>query len=234
MRNDQLKQELKAAFSAPQPRRKAEFLRQAPVPSISNVTFIWMQLRFLRRSFLLLSAAAFGVLLLFSTSVKPEMLWLISAVSPFLALSILTTKWRSYTCGMEELEFATRFSLKSLMLARMGSLSALHAMILLAGTLCLGRHGVWLLEAGAYLLLPYCTTISVALPLTRKYHGRELPYLCVFVSALVSAGVMAVHSCTLHLTMAFAMLVLAIEGFIIVSEIAKFIRQTEELSWNYN
>ena len=234
MKNRELKQALKAAFDAPAPEKKAAFLQRLETPPISNAAFVWMQLRYLRIPGLLVSALGFAMLLLCGISPKEEVLWVVSAFSPFLALSVSGEVRRSYAHGMEELEFATRFSLKSFVLARMGCLSALNGLLLLAMVLVLGRSGVWILKAGVFLLFPYCTTISISLPLTRKYHGRGTSYFCVFASALVSACVICVHVNAIAYNVIALALALAAEIVVIASESAKLIHQTEELTWNYN
>lgn len=226
--------ELRATFEAPAPQEKTAFLRKLETQPISNAAFVWMQLRYMRGSILLISALGFVMLLLCGIAPKPETLWIFSALSPFLACSVLGVARRSYVCGMEELEFATRFSLKSVMLARMGCLFVLNGLALLTMILFLGSSGFWILKTGVYLLLPYCSTISISLPLTRKYHGKFVSYLCIFVSAVVSACVVYVQiNAIVFSTLVIAILLVA-ELLVIVSESAKLIHQTEDLTWNYN
>ena len=50
---------------------------------------------------------------------EKDVLWIISALIPFIAMSILTENARSGIYLMAELEMAARFSLKSVILARM-------------------------------------------------------------------------------------------------------------------
>ena len=48
-----------------------------------------------------------------------NVLWITAALLPFVALLAVTEGTRSAVYGMEELELATRFSLKSVLLARL-------------------------------------------------------------------------------------------------------------------
>lgn len=229
-----IKQELSAAFATPKPRKKELFLQQYPAPAISNLTLLIRQIRYMRWTIVLLSGMVFAIVLLCSFSANPTLLWMGAAASPFIALSVLTARCRSYRHGMEELEFSTRFSLKSVMLARLAALAGLHAVLLLVLLMVLGSRGFHLLRSGLYLLLPYCTTISIALPLTRKFHGEKLPRLCVTIALTVSGMVWLLHPYAVQLTVVCGLLVLAIEAMIIIAESVTFIRQTEELSWNYS
>lgn len=234
MKNQELKQELKTVFQAPAPQKKTAFLRTMEKQPISNTAFVWMQLRYMRVSILLTSTIGFALLLLCGIDPKPEILRVFSAFSPFLALTVLGAAQRSYSCGMEEMEFATRFSLKSVVLARMGCISVLNGLLLLAMVLILGRTEIWVLKSGVSLLLPYFTTISISLPLTRKYHGKGTSYFCVFASALVSVCTIYVQISAIELSIIGIAAVLTAEVIVIVSESAKLIHQTEELTWNYN
>ena len=58
-----------------------------------------------------------------------DSVWVISSMLPLIALCAVTESARSKTYGMAELEQASRFSLKSVMLARMGIMSFLHFII---------------------------------------------------------------------------------------------------------
>lgn len=232
--NNNLKYTLKHSFDAPPPQKKAEFLRQFASPAISNAEFVWMQLRYMRKSILLISVIGFALILFYELYPNPEFLWVFSALSPFLAMTVVITTRRSYACGMEEMEYVTRFSLKSVVLARMGCLSVLNGVILLAIMFIPGQNGFRFLKAGIYMLLPYCTTISLALPLTRKYHGSRASYFCVFASALVSACVVYLQFSAIHISTVIVGILFAAEIAVIISESVKLIRQMEDLTWNYN
>ena len=233
MQNKELKNRLCAAFDAPQPRKKQAFLRQFPAASISCGQFLRMQLRWLPFGAVALSVAVCTALIVFCRVTEPESVWTASAFAPFLTLGVLSVRYRSFVHGMEELEFAARFSLKSVTLARMGALALLDLALLLCAALLL-RIGGGVLRTGLALLLPYCTTVCIALPLTRRWHGWETPVLCIATAAVVCCGVLLLRRWSVALPTALALLLIAAELALIVFESAKFIRQTEELTWNCN
>lgn len=234
MKQSNLKKALNAAFTPPPPQRKEAFLNRFPSPRISCLAFVWMQLRYLRGTVAALSLLCLGAGLLGSLFFRPEQLWVLSASSPVLALTVLTALCRSRVWGMEELEQATRFSLKSVLLARMGSLALLHSSLLSLELLFLNRAGVGLLKAGLYLLLPYCTTISVALPLTRKFHGAQMSGCCLGVAVAASCSVWLLRRLAALGTPAVLMPVLALEIWGILRESSKLFTDMEEPVWSYS
>ena len=233
MRNTELRNRLNAAFAAPQPQSKQAFLRQFPAAPITCGQFLRMQLRWLPRGASALSVALCAALIVFCRAVEPEAVWIASALAPFLTLGVLSARYRSFAHGMEELEFAARFSLKSVTLARMGALALLDLALLLIAALLLPTGG-GALRTGLALLLPYCTTVCIALPLTRFWRGWETPALCIAAAASVCCGVIVLRRIGVALPAAFALLLIAAELALIVFEGTKFIHQTEELTWNCN
>ena len=233
MRNSEFKARLCATFDAPQPQRKQDFLRQFPAAPVSCGQFLRMQLRWLPFGAAALSVAVCAALIIFCRAVEPEAVWLASALAPFLTLGVLSARYRSFAHGMEELEIAARFSLKSVTLARTGALALLDLALLLCAALLL-RIGGGVLRTGLALLLPYCTTVCIALPLTRRWRGWETPVLCIATAAVVCCGVLLLRRCSVVLPTAFALLLIAAELAFIALESAKFIHQTEELTWNCN
>ena len=233
MQTKELKNRLQAAFTAPQPQRKQEVLRQFPAAPVSCGQFLRMQLRWLPFGAAALSAAICAALIVFCRVVNPESVWTASAFAPFLTLGVLSARYRSFAHGMEELEFAARFSLKSVTLARMGALALLDLALLLL-TAALLPFGGGVLRTGLALLLPYCTTVCIALPLTRFWRGWETPALCIAAAGSVCCGVIVLRRWRVVLPAALALLLMAAELALIVFESAKFIRRTEELTWNCN
>lgn len=114
--------------------------------------------------------------------------WVLSAITPFLAVALMAEGLRSEICGMAELEMATRFSLKSLILARMAVMGSVHLALLVLNTFIGYRQGgIPLLHAGVYLLVPYLLTNATGLYLARRIRGRECIYGILAVAAVVAA-----------------------------------------------
>lgn len=191
-----LKQELKQAFAAPlpDPREKARFLKTLPQPPIPMWQFLLIQITYLRKRVLILSLLFLLPVLTDARHMDPDMLWTISALIPFLALLAVTESTRSTVYGMQEFELSTRFSLKSVMLARMSVLGLLDAFVLC----CLipfyaAGSKLSLLQTGLYLLVPYLLTVNGSLWISRRFHSREALYGCFCIAAVISMAGCAIH-----------------------------------------
>ena len=104
---------------------------------------------------------------------NPNVLWITAALLPFVALLAVTEGTRSAVYGMEELELATRFSLKSVLLARLCLVGSLHAALLLCLTLlCRGDWGglLWTDRGVSFGPLTFLTAYG-GLWLSRRLRG---------------------------------------------------------------
>ena len=197
MRNTVTRTELRAAFAAPPPAGKRAFVRGLPRPRPGTAALVWQQLRWLRphawlTAALALLAAVFGARLL-----RADTLWVLSALTPFLAVTLVTESGRAHRCGMAELEMAAAFPLHSILLARMALLGALHTALL--GMLTAAARAVPLPGAGApgslpwpralaFVLLPYLLTAMLGLALCRRLNGDAL-WPCLGAALAVAVGV---------------------------------------------
>lgn len=237
--NRYLKQEIKKAFEVPLPdqQEKAQFLRAIPQPHISMLQFILAQVAYLRKWVLVFSVLLLLPALISACHTDPDTLWLISSLLPFLGLLAVTENTRSAVYEMQEFEMSARFSLKSVVLARMSVLGLLDAIVICCLIpLCGIGNDLSLLQTGIYLLVPYLLTVNISLYLARCFHGREALYGCMFTAVLVSVG-----SCGLHLFADFIYQFSYLHWWILFTvfligktarEIYHTIKQTEELAWN--
>lgn len=195
--NRYLKQELKKAFAVPlpDPQKKARFLRTLPQSSIPMRRFVLTQTAYLRKWVLVLSVLFLLPTMRSNRDMNMDTLWCISALIPFLALLAVTESTRSAVYGMQEFEMSTRFSIKSVLLARMSILGLLDAFVLCA-MIPFYAAGIKLslLQTGLYLLVPYLLTANSSLWIARRFHGREALYGCLCAAAVVS-----ISSCFLRL-----------------------------------
>lgn len=187
--NRRLKRTLAASFSPPPPQRKTVFLRTLPQPDLSLGTFLWNQIPYLRKRTWLLSCGVLLPAVWGGSYMNPNVLWITAALLPFVALLAVTEGTRSAVYGMEELELATRFSLKSVLLARLCLVGSLHAVLLLCLTLlCRGTGAASFGRTVVYLLVPYLLTAYGGLWLSRRLRGREMVYGTAVLAVLVSSG----------------------------------------------
>lgn len=231
----ELKTNFKRIYEAPPPRDKEEFFHRIGEPELTHLDFLWMQAHYIRKGNWILSAAFFFLALIGLNRSGLEVLWPISAFVPFLALSVIAESSRSLRYGMEELELSSRFSLKAIVMARMGMTGLGNLMLLMILTAFVWRQSS-LLEAGVHLLLPYLMAAFLELVLIRKLSGRESLYSCIGITVLSSSsfmlmGVMDISVMGIMRSGYWAVL-LAGTAVLAGREIKKLLQQSEELVWN--
>lgn len=237
--NRYLKKKIKKAFEVPIPdgQVKEQFLRTLPQPHIGMWQFILTQTAYLRKWVLLLSVMILLPALMGVHHINKNNLWNISALIPFLALLAVTENTRSTMYGMYEFEMSSRFSLKSVLLARMSVLGLLDVVIIcLLIPLCGVGSNISLLQTGIYIIVPYLFTVNISLWIVRHFNGNEALYGCMSVAVSVSLGNFVIHRIAdyiyqfSYIQWWIILLVLLIGKM--VQEIYKTIKQTEELAWN--
>lgn len=187
--NKTIRRQLKTAFAAPEPQRKNAFLRACRRREIGMGTLYLIQARYISPAAWALSAAALFLGALLPAGTKESHIWTASAVMPVLALAVLTEGHKSRACRMTELEAAARFSLSTVMMARMAILGVCHLVIIVLLAL---TAGVGFTRNLVYLLVPYLLTANLGSVICRRTRGREAVYGCAAVSAAVSmAGITA-------------------------------------------
>lgn len=246
MTDKQLKRALKAVYQPPEPPRKQRFLSRFAHPYLSNLQFMTIQLHYLTKWSLLLSVLVL-LLSLFVLTFNPstttfQELWIVSALLPFVALSTVAEVNRSAVYHMEELEQATRFSLKAVLLARMGLLGLGNTALLLCIGVVNALMGLFTpMQTLFCLVTPYLLTVFLCLSIVRRWHGGENGYLCGAVSGLVSilCLVMSIkyEQCTQLLNSALPLLITALLALCTLWESKRYfttINTTtlEELTWN--
>lgn len=234
------KRALQDAFAAPEPVDKKRFLKSIPSQQISHVEFMLQQIRYIRKRILLISGVIFGIVLLsiyFTEFIEKDVLWVISAMMPFLALTIVTEQERSVVYGMEELEMASRFSLKSVVFARMGIIGMFHFLVVcLLIPFSFYNSTYTFLQTGVYMIVPYLLTTLLGLMVVRKMRGKESVYLCMGIAVAVSgAYIILSNHCIFWFKGEYLwgwIIVLVVLVWAVVTEECKIMKQTEESIWN--
>lgn len=234
---DKWKDGLKQAFDAPRPVKKGDFLRHMDLPRIPVHEFLFVQMGYICKwswwiSILVFTASVLGLAFLPGT-----VLWLISGLTPILALTIISENGRSELYKMAELEMATRFSLRSVTFARLAILGLMNLLILLV----LLPIGLWNgtaapFAAALYIITPFLLTSFIGLYIVRNFRGQEAIYACVGTSVGISISLFLSHNVIpfiyreecLCVWMAAALALLLGNG----KQCVAMIKKTEELAWN--
>ena len=235
--NLNLKRELEKVFEAPAPTRKEEFLKKIPQTEISNQSFVMAQFGYIPKYVWGIFSFTFGIAIVYGCFMEKDVLWMISALIPFIALSILTENARSGIYLMAELEMAARFLFFIVILARMGILGASHLLLLMfLIPLCAMYNLGTVFQVGLYILVPYMLTVFIGLWVTRRIHGMESMYVCMGIAVGVSAINIFVQR-IFSIVYEMEYMPIWIIGFVflsvlVVREMKKSIEQTEELTWS--
>lgn len=187
--NGKMKMQLKEYFAAPEPENKRKFIDSLPAEPVGFLAFLLSQAAYIPKWVWVLSAGIFSLALTGAGYMKKDILWSISACMPLLALALVTESGRSRTWGMAELELSSRFSLRSVLLARLGILGIADLLLfLLLLPLAYMNGDKPLFETGVYMLCPYLLTVFLGLLANRRVGGREGAWLCGAIALGVGLG----------------------------------------------
>ena len=186
MRHD-IKRILDGSFAAPEPKRKEEFLRDIGRTPISTFAFMKLQISYIRKRVWILSVIVMMLAIVSKKYVGADCIWVISAMMPFVAISMVSENNRSEIYGMAELEQTSRFSLKSVMYARLVIVGISH-LILLSFIIPFVGNGILMphMQIGIYIVVPYLLASTLGLSAVRRNRGKENSYYCFGISCMVS------------------------------------------------
>lgn len=231
------KDELRQAFDAPRPLEKRKFLRNLKLPGMSVHEFMFSQIGYIRKwvwcvSVLILTVSVLGFAFLPGT-----VLWLISGLTPLLALTSISESGHSELYKMAELEMATRFSLRSVVFARLAILGLVN-LLLLGILMLIGLQNgtVAPFAAALYIITPFLLTTFAGLYIVSKFRGQGAMYACVGTSVGISIFLFIAHNIIpfiyrrqcLTTWMIIALALLFGNG----KQYIAIIKKTEELAWN--
>lgn len=228
-----LKEELELYFEAPKPKNKRSFVRQYGLPQIDLFRLVGMQAGYISKWVWIFSAALCVLTYMVAEIADPKYVSAVLAFIPFLVMLSVTESIRSYRYGMEELELAARFSLKSIVMARMVLLGICNMVVLVCLMFWLGNKAQMNV---LYIMTPYFLTAGGGLFIARNVRGNESTFLCFVVAALV---------CLLELYLPWQFAVLFTPEYVWMwliicifavgatgRESYRMIRMTEDLAWS--
>ena len=195
------------AFSAPTPQRKVEFLEylqkenmyreniqsqkvqstNTAKASIGIGFCILSQIAYIRKWVYLVSLLILALAVKVADYADTDSVRAVAAMMPFIALCMVTESTRSETYGMAELEMASRFSIKTIMLARFGTIGFVHMILLcILIPVVVHRALISFIHAGIYLLVPYLAASVLEFAAVRRFRGKEAISVCMSISVMVS------------------------------------------------
>lgn len=235
--NKELKKALKEIYGAPTAQRKEEFLKSIHQPSITNSSFVFLQIRYIRKLNWVFSVLIFLLALFGTKYLEEDILWCVSAFMPMLALLFVTEDGRSETYKMAELELSTRFSLKSVLFARLGILGLSNCILICTFVPFLQINNNFnIFQTAIYLFVPYLLTAFLGLFASRKTNDIQTNLISISIACSISIIYLILYKSiatlyTNQLLLLWIILFFVCVGGIVV-EYLKRINNTEELVWN--
>ncbi len=195
MNGKRIEARIRAVCDVPVPEGKDAFLRElrdrCGHRNVSPWRFVLTQSRYIRKRVWLVSAFALAIALLKIRAAGLETIALVCAVMPFVSGLSVWESLRSRLYGMDEMEGATRFSLRGILLARTAAVGLVHVLLLLCATLLLaGSAGYGYAMTGALITIPYLLSSVLGMEAERTEWGRKSALPGMGISALTSLGVL--------------------------------------------
>ena len=192
-----LKEAIREAYYIPPPDKKDTFIREyrkkTGYQKTGICSIIWKQAAYIRKYVWLLTFAVFGVAVIGLETDYSQTVLLIAAIMPYVSALALLETFRSSFYGMNELEKATRFSLKGILFARTAVIGIAHITMLLCLVLMIGkRESFGYLMTGAVITIPYLVSSIISMEIERTPYGRDHAYASIVVAAMVSGLVYVV------------------------------------------
>lgn len=189
-----IKKEIYKAAEPPEPQNRDSFLKSLPYPKLTYPEFVLSQIVYIRKRMWAISA--FVILAgVFTVCVVPYremvLLWVLSSLTPLLAVFTSAEISRSDLFGMSELEAGCRFALPQLAGARMLILGVCNFIVISAASVLLGIFSpLGIARSTLYILTPFVSVCGISLAVLNKTRGQDGIYLSAAAALAVSlAGV---------------------------------------------
>ena len=184
-----MKRELREAFDPPKPKDKDAFLAAFPYPKLTYSEFVFSQIGYIRKKVWIISGiilfGAVGMVCMVPES-SMELVWITSALVPFLAAATTEEVHRSNIFGMFEIEAGCRFALPQITGARMIITGICNFIVIAVITVISGIFSPFgVARSALYILTPYVSVCGISLAVFDRAKGEDSVYL----SAAAALGV---------------------------------------------
>lgn len=235
-----LKQDLKVAFRAPAPTKKNEFLSNLPYPKTNKLDFFFTQIWYIRKRFWCLSILIVIALILltqvFDTTLKT--IGVLSSFLPFLVLLSVLEISRSTSYNMAEVEMSCRYHLGKITLVRLSLIGSFHFIIVFCMIMIFANrseYSFWLYTL--YSITPFLLCSYLSYFIINHFNAKDTTYICGGVTGVISSSTFflimnngMINSQRLEFGWNVVLISIVV---LLIKEIKKLVKRTEELQWNY-
>lgn len=237
LKDAKLKKMLADCYKVEQSEKQKSFIRKYQRRELIFTELLYIQFKYMWISCAAILILLLGVTAYLAITVDDNAIFLISSIMPFAAIIALIGLGKSSRFGMEELEMATRFSVRMIKSIRL-------VLVGIAGLLAVGVTSIvsffflnmQLRSAALFCAYPYMITTYACMIVIRKWHAKENIIGCVAIAAMVS--VFTITKCIfclclmLQLSEMTGLLLLLFIVIITAREIYLYLKESEELQWN--
>ena len=236
--NHKLKNQLHTAFAPPPPIEKDTFLKQLHYPKSNKLDVFITQVGYIRKRLWILSILLIVYIFIELCSLKPTDLPIgkLSAMLPLLSLLGLGELQKSMSYNMVELEMSCKHHFGEVTLIRLTVISTFDILLLLLLSFSTNKMGHGGFITLSYLAVPFLASSYLSLWIMNRFASRDTLYICggatafvSFVTSLISNDHPILYTQAFNLVWMAVFLTITI---LLTLEIIKFMKKTEDLSWN--
>jgi hypothetical protein len=232
MMDKRLKKRLELAFFAPEPKTKELFLKKLRPREITMTELLFQQVPYIRKVIWIFAFAILTVLVSGAYSMNANTEHIIEALAPLAAVAATLEMYRSCRYQMTEFEMAARFSIRSVLYARMLIIGFVYAAIFCIITPVISiRFGVGGALLAWRILIPYLFTSSLCMRLERTRLGRNNTYISMGAAVILSIVTLWINSNEMSvltsLITKWGLVITILLGMLTIYENYKTIKMTE-------
>lgn len=235
MTDKELKHMLKNAYDLPSTDREKSFIRKHEKRSLRIIEILITELRYMGIRSVPAGLMLFALLFVIARTDNIDVVWMLSSFVPVCALIPMTFLSRSERFGMEELEAATRFSLRFVRIVRMFIMGIFSTILLLIiGIALYVTSGISGTEHVVFVVFPYLASAYGSMVVTRKWHSKENIFgvlaVCMF-GGLLPSVIKAMELAAQLSDGVFILMIFLLLGAMF-RECVLYLKESENLSWN--
>lgn len=230
--------ELAHASPVPDPIRKDHFIRtyrrKACTANPGIRSLLISQVTYISTSVWCITLAVL-FLVIWAIHTNQDTIFMTAVLIPFVSGIAIFDSFRSQMYSMTEMESASLFSLRGIFFAKMICIGVVHIFFILLLSFIISPHSRYsYIKTGIIITMPYLLSSIICLKFERSLLGRKNPFICLGISALISALVFFTKAISRKITYSLSELWVIL--FITLAVLAgNEIRKTlkwEEYLWN--
>lgn len=235
----ELKSSLKTVFKPPAPTQMSDFISNLLPKQATFNEVLTAQIFFIRKRVWVLFAISIVFVFLYTTTnqIPTNIVTGVSAILPFISLCMIAEFFKSIGYNMVELELSCKYNLTKISLMRLCILASVSLILLGIFAVLIGKNDFGVLRNIIYVSVPYLISSYSSLFIVTKIKSRDTIYICGGTSAFLSIIMLVIqnmYSFIYNINFIFIWLTLFLAfSILLLNQIIKFIKQTEDLQWNF-